>query len=305
HFPYPYSIAPLPPTVRHGIIPIGVIALLSVGSTLTLISFIVYRLFAWRSHYRTFIGYNQYVILVLNLLLADLQQSAAFLVTFHWLRIDAILAPTSACFAQAWLLHSGDVSSAFFVFLIAVHTFYTAVYGRRILYRHFICGIFITWILAYFLTWVGVVLHGDKYFARAGSWCWVSPAYETERLVCHYLWMFAVQFGTVVIYVLTYILLRTKTKMLFKGYESQTREPPNAATIKALTRIANLMTLYPCIYLILTLPLSAARMYELRNHKSVSVQYQCVAGVLLCSCGWVDSLLYTLTRKRLLRDTMP
>lgn len=33
--------------------------------------------------------------------------------------------------------------------------------------------------------------------------------------------------------------------------------------------------------------------------------YTCIAGSLLTSCGWVDSLLYTLTRKRLLQDTMP
>ena len=26
---------------------------------------------------------------------------------------------------------------------------------------------------------------------------------------------------------------------------------------------------------------------------------------MITSCGWVDSLLYTLTRRRLLRDTMP
>ena len=33
--------------------------------------------------------------------------------------------------------------------------------------------------------------------------------------------------------------------------------------------------------------------------------YACFAGSMITSCGWVDTLLYTLTRRRLLRDTMP
>ena len=111
--------------------------MLSVGASLTLVSFIVYRLITWKLHYRTFIGYNQYVLLVLNLLIADLQQSSAFLISWNWIRVDAILAPSAPCFAQAWLLHSGDVSSGFFVLAIALHTFITAVYGKRIGHKTF------------------------------------------------------------------------------------------------------------------------------------------------------------------------
>ncbi len=71
-----------------------------------------------------------------------------------------ILAPSSPCFAQAWLLHSGDVSSGFFVLAIACHTFYTAVYGKRIGNKTFAGVVIATWALAYFLTGLGVGLHG-------------------------------------------------------------------------------------------------------------------------------------------------
>ena len=160
YFPEPYSLNPLPRDLRHGLIPVGILATLSVGTTLTLISFICYRLATWKLHYRTFIGYNQYVLLVLNLLIADLQQSAAFLISFHWIRIGRILAPSSPCFGQAWLLHSGDVASGFFVLAIAVHTFYTAVHGKRV--GHMIFGgiIICIWGFAYLLTGIGVGLHG-------------------------------------------------------------------------------------------------------------------------------------------------
>lgn len=192
YFPHPYSLDPLPDTLSKGLIAVGLLATLSFVTSFVLVGFILYRIFAWRLHYHTFIGYNQYVILVLNLLLADLQQSAAFLISFHWIRENSILAPSGPCTAQAWLLHSGDVSSGFFVLAIAMHTFYTAVQGGRIGHRSFVAAIIATWLFAYFLTAIGLV-HGDKYFVRAGAWCWVSEAYESERLGLHYIWVFIVQ----------------------------------------------------------------------------------------------------------------
>lgn len=190
YFPSPYSADPLSPTIRRGLIPVGILATLSVVSTLSLIAFICYRFIAWRSHYRTFVGHNQYVVLVLNLLLADLQQSSSYLISFHWVRKNYILAPHPACFAQGWLLHAGDVGSAFFVLAIAVHTFYTAVYGMRIGTKPFAAAVVGIWIFTYFLTSVGVALHGDKLFVRAGAWCWISSEYENDRLALHYIWLF-------------------------------------------------------------------------------------------------------------------
>lgn len=204
YFPEPYSLDPLPDDLRVGLIPVGVLAMLSVGATLTLISFIVWRLITWRMHYRTFIGYNQYVLLVLNLLIADLQQSSAFLISWHWIRFSSILAPSAPCFAQAWLLHSGDVSSGFFVLAIALHTFTTAVHGKRIGHKTFGVVVGCIWAFSYFLTGIGVGLHKyaspvlpnihltnidrrEEFFVRAGAWCWISEKYEDERLALHYI----------------------------------------------------------------------------------------------------------------------
>ncbi|KAK3711865.1 hypothetical protein LTR37_009383 [Vermiconidia calcicola] len=305
YYPYPYSLNPLPKILRHGLIPVGILAALSVGATLTLIAFILWRVMTWKMHYRTFLGYNQYVILVLNLLLADLQQSAAFLVSFHWIRTGMILAPSKPCFAQAWMLHSGDVSSGFFVLAIAVHTFYTAVHGQRVGHKTFASVIVCIWAFAYFLTGIGVGLHGHQYFVRAGAWCWVSETYEQERLAFHYIWVFIVQFGTILIYVLTFIMLRKKTSQVF-AQAQQSGDMPNVATVKAVNRITALMTLYPCVYVLLTLPLSVGRMWSMAHGGAAyGDAYACVAGAMITSCGWVDSLLYTLTRRRLLRDTMP
>lgn len=84
YFSPPYSLMTLNPTLYAGMVAIGTLALFSVLSCITLISFILWRAVTWRDHYKTFVGYNQYVVLVLNLLLADLQQGAGFLIDLHW-----------------------------------------------------------------------------------------------------------------------------------------------------------------------------------------------------------------------------
>lgn len=113
------------------------------------------------------------------------------------------------------------------------------------------------------------------------------------------------KFGTILIYIVTFIKLRQKTKSLF-AMSHQGSTPPNLATVHAVNRITTLMTLYPCVYVLLTLPLSAGRMWSMaHDSKPYSDEYALVAGAMITSCGWVDTLLYTLTRRRLLKDTMP
>ena len=117
--------------------------------------------------------------------------------------------------------------------------------------------------------------------------------------------VFLVQFGTVLIYIVTFFMLRRKTKKLFAN-AARGGNVPNMATVQAVNRITMLMVLYPCVYVILTLPLSAGRMWSMaHNGKPYSNAYASCAGAMITSCGWVDTLLYTLTRRRLLKDTMP
>ena len=58
YFAAPHSIQPLPQAMHNGLIGVGICGLASFLSTLTLFSFLVYRIFTWRAHYKTFLGYN-------------------------------------------------------------------------------------------------------------------------------------------------------------------------------------------------------------------------------------------------------
>lgn len=112
------------------------------------------------------------------------------------------------------------------------------------------------------------------------------------------------QFGTISLYLLTFVLLRRRTRQFLFRTPSLTSNP-SAATVKKVNRIAINMMLYPCCYILLTLPLSVGRMWSMAHGRTTSIVFSCIAGSLMTSCGWVDCLLYTLTRRRLLQDTMP
>lgn len=289
YFPFPHSLDPLTPTFQTGLIPITILAIMSLISVTALLAFITHRLISWRSHYREYVGYNQYVILIYNLLLADLQQSIAFSISIHWLRLGKILAPTASCFIQAWFLNIGDVASGFFVLAIAVHTWLGVVKGYKMPYKWFVASILLIWLAALVLTVVGPAIYQDRFFTRAGGWCWISTNFQNERLWLHYLWIFIVEFGTLGIYGHVFIHLRGRIRSIINNDTSK------------LTRATKFMVMYPLVYVILTLPIAVGRMVAMTG-QAMPDTFFVVAGSLLTSCGWIDALLYALTRRVLVNN---
>lgn len=70
---------------------------------------------------------------------------------------------------------------------------------------------------------------------------------------------------------------------------------------------AKLMIAYPIIYVVCTLPLATLRTYAMSNPDvKISGGWYCFAGAMITSNGWMDVLLYTLTRRiALFSDTPP
>jgi hypothetical protein len=63
-----------------------------------------------------------------------------------------------------------------------------------------------------------------------------------------------------------------------------------------LTRATKFMVMYPFVYVVLTLPIAVGRMVAMTGTETPDTFFV-VAGCLLTSCGWIDALLYTLTRR--------
>lgn len=305
HFPPPASINPLTPGVRYAVITVAACGLASFVATLMVFTSLLYRLITWQARTTAALHRSQFVILFLNLVFADLCQSIAFVISWYWYAQDAILAPTAVCTAQGFLINFGDVASAFFVLYIAIHTFFTAARRTRVNHTVFYFIISFAWLLALVLTITGYAMHKERYFVRVAGWCWISHKFEPERLGFHYFWVFFAEFGLLIIYLVIFVQLRRQTSQLYTEQRRASNELANKDTVTAVKRVTKLMMLYPLVYVLLTLPISVCRMWSMAHDgKSVGETTQIIVGALLASCGWVDCCLYSLTRKRLMRETM-
>ncbi|KAJ5491241.1 hypothetical protein N7539_002808 [Penicillium diatomitis] len=292
------DIDPLPIAQHRGLIAVSIMACLSLIATLTLLAFITFRLIFWRRNYQRYIGYNQYVILIYNLVLADFQQSLAFLVCLKWIATNKIEAGTVACFLQGLWLQIGDPGSGLFVLAIAFHTFLLVVWGYKMSHKMFVCFVIGVWVFIGIISVIPIALHGYRVFIPSGAWCWISEEYEPVRLWTHYIWIFLAEFGTVMLYAIMYMQLRRQIAASAILGNSQLE------SLKRLRRVVGYMTIYPIVYIILSLPLAAGRM-STANGYAPSITFFCCAGAIITSSGLVDVILYTLTRRNLIIDSEP
>lgn len=165
-----FTIDPLPDDHRKGLVAVFVMAILSTVATLILISFVTYRLVFWRGNYQRYIGYNQYIILIYNLVIADIQQSLGFLICAKWYAENKVEARTAACFLQGLWLQVGDPASGIFVLAIAFHTFYLVALGKKLSYRAFVIIVIGLWAFVAVLVIIPIASHGGDVFVPAGAW---------------------------------------------------------------------------------------------------------------------------------------
>ncbi|KAL1998918.1 hypothetical protein VTN02DRAFT_5341 [Thermoascus thermophilus] len=296
--PTPIVIDPLPAVQRNGLIAIAALSVISIITVLSLLGFITYRLLFWRNNYARYIGYNQYVVLIYNLLLADLQQAIAFLICFYWVAKNSIHSPSAACFLQGFWLQIGDPSSGLFVLAIAAHTFLLVTLGRKMEHWVFVTCVVGIWAFVAMLVIVPAASHGEDIFVPSGAWCWINERYETERLWTHYIWIFLAEFGTVALYAIMFIQLRRRVA------QSAILGSQHTESLRRLKRVIGYMIIYPFAYVVLSLPLAAGRMATARGNNP-SMAYFCVSGAMMTCSGFVDVVMYTLTRKNLLLDSEP
>jgi hypothetical protein len=172
------TLEPLPPVLRHGLVAVAFFGILSLISSLGLFTFLTYRLCVWYYRGQLRDGANQFLLLIYNLVLADIQQAMAFALTSVYLATDKIEAGTATCWTNGWFVSTGDLASGVFIFAIALHTFFAVVRGRRVSSRLFFCGIAGLWIFVYLMALIGVGLNPNLY-QRAGAW--VCPPFITYR----------------------------------------------------------------------------------------------------------------------------
>lgn len=193
-------------------------------------------------------------------------------------------------------MSTGDLASGMFTLAIAVHSFMDITFDFRLNHGKFIAAILATWTAVYACAVIGIALHPSDFYARAGAWCWINVKYDHLRLYLHYIWVIMAEFGTVLIYVFTFLILRRRVKEFFYATTD--------AELRARSAL-RLIIAYPIIYVLCTLPLVIPRLTGMAGGTVTFLQL-CVAAAMITSNGWLDVLLYSLTRKALVfGDEMP
>lgn len=264
---------------------------LSFFASFSLFLVLGYRLFKWHSKAK---HANQFVILIFNLVLADIQQSLAFLLNTEWLRMNQIAVGTRICWVQGWFVSTGDLASGVWCLAIGIHTFASVIFNYRLRTLHFYLTIAALWTFVYSMALIGIGLHPHDLYVRAGPWCWVNHEFGQIRLWTHYFWIFVAQFGVIVTYTLIYVMLVQRIRSGGFG---------EAEALRAKT-ISNFMVVYPVIYVLCTMPLASARMAAMSGH-SPSLRHLCLAAAMITSNGWLDVLVYTMTRRIMIFSDEP
>jgi len=189
------------------------------------------------------------------------------------------------------------MASGAFCFFIAIHTLLSIVYNYRMSNGAFSIAIISIWVFVYTLALIGVAIHPQDIYVRAVSWCWMNSQYGDLRLWLHYFWIFIFEFGTVGIYLVVYSVLQLRLKSNY--YEKNSFQAQHAQNA------AKLMIVYPLIYIFCTLPLASLRMISVASKSNLSFTWFCFAGAMITSNGWLDVLLYTMTRRIMLFSDEP
>lgn len=164
------TLSPLPSFLHHGLAAVSFFGFFSFLATFTLLVYLTYRLIRWRKIAGPQDGYNQFILLIYNLVFADLQQSIAFLINSRWAARDALEVGTSACFAQGWFISVGQLGTGIWILAIAVHTFAAVVLDYKVGQAKFALAIVILWVFNYTMAIIGVAAHPNDIYERAGAW---------------------------------------------------------------------------------------------------------------------------------------
>lgn len=168
---------------------------------------------------------------VVCLLLSDLIQGLSGMFQLVWAankQIDA----GPLCTAQAAMIMFGDLGTAFWNAVVAIHTFWTVVLGKRMSTIAVALLIATGWTLCVVLTIIGPIAIQNEtagpFYAIAGGWCFVTGYYKNARIYLHYVPMLLSAFIITVLYLLVAMVLFGV--LVVDGNKWRLKAPPRRST---------------------------------------------------------------------------
>ncbi|KAG2154727.1 hypothetical protein DEU56DRAFT_770034 [Suillus clintonianus] len=240
----------------------------------------------------------------LNLMVFDLIQAIGGMFDIAWIDAAGIY-PGTICTVQGAFKHVGNTGAAFSTMAIALHTMQVLVLKWNTPPKAALLGTAIIWLTVGLMVGIPNALI-DNFYGPTGHWCWIERN-NFQRMGLQYMWMWLAAFISITVYI--FLALVVKRIIIIDGYrirwasaENRSLTPSDGSDPR-LQRdggaIALRMLLYPAVYIITVLPITAARFTQFHTQK-VPWGVTAWADTLLLLSGFFNTILYTLTRPKLL-----
>ncbi|KAI6047732.1 hypothetical protein EDC04DRAFT_2556091 [Pisolithus marmoratus] len=235
----------------------------------------------------------------LNLMICDLIQAVGGLLNTKWV-IEAVVYPGPFCTVQGFFKQLGDVGVAF-RYAIALHMLQVLVLEWRSPPKFALLILAVIWLVIVILVVVPNVAQHNVY-GPTTYWCWIHES-TGEQIGLDYIWMWL----AAVLNTVSYLFLALVVKRLvlvddnrFRWWGKQERRSIPNGMVPSVERLrATQLFFYPLVYIIVVLPISAARFSQFKGHY-VPFAVTAFADTLFASCGLFDTILYAVTRPRLM-----
>lgn len=207
--------------------------------------------------------------------------------SWRWVAANDIETSSNVCSVQGAFIQMGDLMTALFVILIALHTLkhFITPTNPRIPDKIFNSLIASVWVVALCTAIVPRIIR-HNFYAPVGVWCWINATYIWPRLYLHYIYLFLAEAVSIFVYGGLGIYLWC--------YSSR-------AGATDLRRAARTMFMYPITYTIGTLPLASARVQAMRG-QTVSKAHIVAVCIIFSTLGGINCAVYVLTRRHLIME---
>ncbi|KAJ8591501.1 hypothetical protein M405DRAFT_788739 [Rhizopogon salebrosus TDB-379] len=240
----------------------------------------------------------------LNLMVFDLIQALGGMFNIRWIDAAGIY-PGTICTVQGAFKQVGNTGAAFSTITITIHTMIVLVLKWRTPPKAALLGTAAIWTIVGLMTGIPNAVV-DDFYGPTGHWCWIERN-NSDRIGLQYLWMWVAAFLTIVVYiflalVVKRIIILDGNRIRWPSVESRSMPPSDSSDLRPQRdegAIALRMLFYPAVYLITVLPITAARFTQF-NRGNVPWSVTAWADTLLLLSGFFNTILYTLTRPKLL-----
>ncbi|KAG8912219.1 hypothetical protein FRC01_005221 [Tulasnella sp. 417] len=224
-----------------------------------------------------------------NLLFMDLLQALGSVLHIKWIG-QGHVDPGAYCRAQGFFKQFGDVGVALTTLVIAAHTFAVLFLRWKVPDTKWLplSVIGVIWLFLILCTVIPSATLENFYYPTT-YWCWINPEYDNLQYGLEYyiLWIVAIS-GFVL-----YVPLFWRLYSTGKSYPEHRRQQ---------VHIARQLLAYPVAYVVVITPMSVVRKLQFTPSQSHLVTPSLVgfAGVFFALSGFINALLYVITRPSIL-----